>query len=127
MNSIRTLNLDILACDNGSSESIFIPLPALLDEYNAWGSVKKIISDTAAVNTGQKIVFLLESRDSSNNIIFFKGLDKPQFIGCQHYILSLVLWHLLDSLFPICSQSLNINYQFIKNVLAGYEDLDWTK
>jgi len=39
-NSARTLNLGLLACDSGSAENIFIPLQALLDEYNAWRSAK---------------------------------------------------------------------------------------
>src|SRR6218665_3817405 len=53
-NSTRTLNLGVLTCDSGSAENIFIPLQALLDEYNAWRSVKLIISDTTAVNTGHR-------------------------------------------------------------------------
>jgi hypothetical protein len=78
-----------------------------------------IISDTTAVNTGHQngVVARLQRQCRQ------KGLDEPQFIGCQHYILDLVLRHLLDSLFPTDSRSPNINYQFIEDVLAGYDDL----
>ena len=34
-NSARTLHLGVLACESGSAKDIFIPLQALLDEYNA--------------------------------------------------------------------------------------------
>ena len=51
------------------------------------------------------------------------GVVARQFIGCQHHILDLVLQHLLGYLFTIDSKTLNINYQFIKEVLAEYEDL----
>src|SRR6218665_69973 len=50
-NSARPLNLDVLACDSGSAENIFIPLQDLLDEYNAWRRVKMIVSDNTAENT----------------------------------------------------------------------------
>src|SRR6218665_3731622 len=94
-NSTRTLDLGVLACDSGSAETIFIPLQALLDEYNAWRSVKMIISDTAAVNKPTKWCCCRLQRQFRP-----KGLDEPQFIGCQHHPLDLVLRHLQDSLFP---------------------------
>lgn len=72
-NSERTLNLGILACSSGSAEDIFIPLKALLDEYNAWINIKMIISDTTAVNTGPKkgVVVRLQKQFRE------KGLAEP--------------------------------------------------
>ena len=55
-----------------------------------------IISDATAVNTGHRngVVARLQRQLQQ------KGQDEPQFIGCQHHTLDLVLWHLLD----FCSQ-----------------------
>ena len=112
-NSTRTLHLGVLACNSGSAEDIFIPLQALLEEFSARRSVKMIISDTTAVNTGHKngVVARLQKQFRK------KGLEKPQFIGCQHHILDQVLRH-LDSLFPTKPRSSNIDYQFIEDILA---------
>ena len=118
-NSARTLHLGILACESGSSEDIFIPIQALLDEYNAWRSIKMIISDTTVVNTGHQSGVVVRLQRQFRQ----KGLEEPQFIGCQHHILDLVLRHVMDSSFATKSRSPNINYNFIEDVLAGYEDL----
>src|SRR6218665_2857637 len=90
------VNLGILACDSGSAENIFIPLQALLDEYNARRSVKMIISDTTEMNTGHRngVVAKLQRQFRQ------KGLHEPQFIGCQHHILDLILRYILESFFP---------------------------
>lgn len=117
--SSRVVHLGILACKSGSAEDIFIPMQALLDEYNAWRNVKMIISDTTAVNTGRRSGVVVRLQRQFRQ----KGLEEPQFIGCQHHILDLVLRHLMDFLFPTKLQSPSINYQFIEDVIAGYEDL----
>ena len=75
--SARTLHLGVFACESGAAEDIFIPLQALLDEYNAWRSVKMIISDTTAVNTGHQNSVVRLQRQFRQ-----KGLEEPQFIGC---------------------------------------------
>ena len=76
-NSARTLHLGILACESGSSEDIFIPIQALLDEYNAWRSIKMIISDTTVVNTGHQSGVVVRLQRQFRQ----KGLEEPQFIG----------------------------------------------
>lgn len=104
-NSARTLNLGVLACDNRLAENIFIPLQALLHGWiQCMGYVKIIISDTIAVNvyTSHKNYVVARLQRQFRQ----KGLDELQFIGCQNYILDLVLRHLLESLFPTESRSL---------------------
>src|SRR6218665_346310 len=78
-----------------------------------------ITSDTTAVNTGHRngVVARLQ------RLFRQKGLDEPQCIGCRHHILDLILRHFLESFFPTESRSPNINYQFVEDVLAGYENL----
>lgn len=118
-NPTRTLHLGILACKSGSAEDIFVPLQALLDEYNAWNCVRMIVSDTTAVNTGRKSGIVIRLQREFRE----KGLEEPQFIGCQHHVLDLILRHVLDSFFPTKTQSPNINYKFIDEVLAEYDEL----
>ena len=98
---LQTYSISAFCCNSRSAESIFIPLQAQLDEYNTWRSVKRIISNDIAVNTGHKKGFVTRLQRQFRQ----KGLDEPQFIDCQQHIFDLVLWHLLDSLFPINSQS----------------------
>lgn len=118
-NDRRTLQLGILACDSGSSSDIYKPLKDLLDEYNAWNSIKMVICDTTSVNTGKKNGVVARLQRTFRD----KGFDEPQYIGCQHHILDLVLRHVLDFLFPIQSRSPNINYKFIDDILEQYDDL----
>lgn len=118
-NDKRTLQLGILVCDSGSSADIYEPLQDLLDEYNAWGSIQMIICDTTAVNTGRKNGIVAKLKNTFRH----KGFDEPQYIGCQHHILDLVLRHVLDFFFPTQSQSPNINYKFIDEILTNYDDL----
>jgi len=118
-NSARSLNLGVLACSSGSAEDIFTPMKALLDEYDAWRSVKMIISDTTAVNTGHQSGVIIRLQRQFKQL----GLEEPQYIGCQHHILDLILRHVLDYFFPAKSRSPNINYDFIEDILTNYDDL----
>ena len=118
-NPTRTLHLGILACKSGSAEDIFVQLQALLDEYNAWNSITMIVSDTTAVNTGRKSGIVVRLQRQFRE----KGLEEPQFIGCQHHVLDLILRHVLDFFFPTKTQTPNINYKFIDKILAGYDKL----
>lgn len=118
-NSKRTLNLGVLSCKSGSAEDIFSPMKALLNEYDAWKSVKMIISDTTAVNTGHHSGVIVRLQRQFKEM----GLKEPQYIGCQHHILDLILRHVLDYFFPGKSRSPNINYNFIEDNLKDYDDL----
>ena len=50
----RNLNLGILVCKSSNAKDIFTELQKLLDESEAWKSIKMIVCDTTAVNTGHK-------------------------------------------------------------------------
>ena len=52
-----------------------------------------------------------------------KKLEKPQFIGCQHPILDLVLRLSMDIEFSGKSTSPNIEYSFIQVLLSDYKKL----
>ena len=53
-NENRIINLGILTCKNSSSRVIFEEIKSLMGKYDAWKSIKMIICDTTAVNTGKE-------------------------------------------------------------------------
>ena len=55
-----------------------------------------------------------------------KGIDEPQYVGCQHHVLDLILRHLLDFVFPTVSVGPNINYKFVNQITENYESLQNT-
>ena len=101
----RTLLLGILPCASGSAKDIFEPLEELLNDYDAWNSIRMIITDTTKVNTGR----LGGVVEKLNNKFVSKSLIVPQYIGCQHHILDRVLRHVLNSFSPGQSKSPNIH------------------
>jgi hypothetical protein len=78
-----------------------------------------IVCDTTSVNTGRKggVVVRLQ------NEFLKKSLPKPQFIGCQHHILDLILRHLLDFCTPTPSQKPEINYPYVNLLVSQYDHL----
>ena len=51
------------------------------------------------------------------------GLVPPQYIGCQHHILDLVLRHIMDECLEGKPSSPNICYDFVHELINNYEDL----
>ena len=78
-----------------------------------------IFSDTTPVNTGQKNKVVVQLQRQFEQ----KRLEKPQFIGCQHHILDLILRNVMDQFFPTKSKSPNINHNFIEDLLKGCDEL----
>ena len=78
-----------------------------------------IICDTTAVNTGRLngIVVKLQRKMCE------MGLEKPQYIRCQHHILDRMVKHVLD--FYVCSGSTkpSLSYEFVDEIIQKYEDL----
>lgn len=73
----------------------------MLDEYNAWNSVRMIVSDMTTVNTGRKSGVVIRRQTISKN-----GLEEPQFIICLHDVLDLILCHVLDFFFRMKTQAI---------------------
>jgi hypothetical protein len=118
-NEERQINLGILKCQSGKAEDIYRELKSLIDEFDAWRHITMIICDTTAVNTGHRngIVKKLKSE------VVQKGYPEPQYIGCQHHILDLILKHVLDFFFETPSTKPSVNYPFIDTLLKDYEEL----
>ena len=77
-----------------------------------------IISDTTSVNTGRRggVVALFQQQFKK------KQLKIPQFVGCQHHILDLVLKHVMNECLGQIS-SPNISYSLTDQVISDYESL----
>jgi len=118
-NEHREVRLAVLELINGKGETIFTGIKAILDEYELWNSIKLIITDTTAANTGQSRGAVTRLQNHFADI----GLPKPLFIGCQHHILDTILKHALNDFFGESSTSPNISYSFVSKINQEYEIL----
>ena len=50
----RNMKLAAVSCESGKANDIFHSIQEVLNHYDAWSSIKIIITDTIAVNTGQQ-------------------------------------------------------------------------
>jgi len=115
----RCIKLGILKCESGSSMHVFEAIEDLLDQYEAWGSIKMIICDTTAVNTGRLNGVVVRLQRKITNL----GFVEPQYIGCQHHILDLILRHTLNFFVPTITQKPNLNYKFVDEISENYNIL----
>ncbi|XP_073414115.1 N-terminal Xaa-Pro-Lys N-methyltransferase 2 isoform X1 [Dendrobates tinctorius] len=117
-NTTTEIKLGILKCENGSATAIHKELQ-LIDEYDAWENIRMIICDMAAVNTGRLngIVTLIQDD------VLRKGFQKPQYIGCQHHVLDLLLKHVMNFLVPESKKKPELNYFFIDKLTENYASL----
>ena len=111
--------MGILTCKNGSSRAIFEEIKTLMDKYDAWKSIKMIICDTTAVNTGKENGVVVKFQKAMSE----KGYEKPQFIACQHHILDLVLRHIMDFQLGSSTRSPQLPYDFINEISNNYKVL----
>ena len=52
-----------------------------------------------------------------------KGYEKPQFVACQHYVLDLVLRHIMDFQLGGSTRSPQLPYDFINEIINNYKVL----
>lgn len=115
----RDIRLGVARCKSGSSQDIYDALEKVIDEYDAWSSIKMIICDTTAVNTGRSNGVVARIQRAMNG----KGLDMPQYIGCQHHILDRILRHVLDFYISETTTKPSLNYKFVNELLENYDHL----
>ena len=120
-NPSNEIKLGILRCETGSSKHIYEELRQLINDYNAWKNICMIICDTTAVNTGrlQGVVKLIQDDFMKN------GFMKPQYIGCQHHILDLLVKHVMNFLIPEATTKPDLNYSFIDKIVESYIPLQY--
>lgn len=118
-NPNREIKLAVLVLDNGRASTIYEGIKKQLDKFDLWKSIKMIVSDTTNVNTGKKngVVTLLQQH---YRVV---GLPEPQYVGCQHHILDLILRYVMDELLGGKTSSPNIAYTFVTELLNEYENL----
>lgn len=78
-----------------------------------------IITDTTNVNTGEKNGVITQIQN------YFKTIElpPPQYIGCQHHVLDLVLRHVMDEVLDGKTSSPNISYNFVDELISDYDYL----
>lgn len=118
-NEYTEIKLAVLVLENGKALTIFNGIKKTLHKFDLWQSIKMVISDTTSVNTGHKngVVKLLKD--------YYKSIDlpPPQYVGCQHHILDLILRHVMDELLDGKTSSPNISYNFVPELINNYVDL----
>jgi hypothetical protein len=91
-NERTEVKLAALPLTDGKAETIAEGITQVLDEYNLWKSIKMIVTDATAVNTGRKNGVVVKLQDKFAK----KGISQPQFIACQHHILDRILRLVMD-------------------------------
>lgn len=118
-NETEEIKLDILCLEDGKSQIIFDALHEVIKEFDLFKSIKMIVTDVTNTNAGKNngVVVRLQRLFAS------KGLQEPQFIGCQHHILDRILRVVMDSEFEGRTSSPNIAYNFVTELIEKYEEL----
>lgn len=118
-NSTTEIKLGLLKCESGSAKAIHKELHQLINEYNAWKNIRMIICDTTAVNTGRLHGIVKMIQDD----VMSKGFQKPQYIGCQHHVLDLLLKHVMNFVIRESTTKPELNYPFIDTISNNYATL----
>ena len=118
-NERREIKLDVLGLVDGRALTIAQGISKVLDEFHLWNSIQMIVADTTSVNTGKKngVVVILQRMFTE------KRINKPQFISCQHHVLDRILRLVMDEELGSKTQSPNIEYPFVSQLLKEYEQL----
>lgn len=118
-NAENEIKLAVLALSDAKSATIADAIINTLDKFHLWNSIKMIVCDTTAVNTGRHngVIVRLQRKFEDHNY------NKPVYIGCQHHILDRVLKHVFGQLFGESSVSPDITYPFVYNVINNYVNL----
>lgn len=112
----RQIKLGIRKCDSGSAQDIYNEIENVLEEFDAWSSIKMIICDTTAVNTGHINGVVVKIQQKMRE----KGFEQPQYIGCQHHILDRILKHVLDYFVGKHTTKPSLNYDYIERIVEEY-------
>lgn len=121
-NECREIYLAALVLDDGKAVTIYNAIKETLNKFDLWESIKMIISDTTAVNTGNHNGVVTQLQN------YFKliNLPAPQYIGCQHHILDLILRNVMDEILEGKTTSPDISYNFVAELINNYNHLRQT-
>ena len=90
-----------------------------LSEYDLWSSRKTINCETTSVNTGRANGVIVRLQ----RLFEGRGLEKPQFIGCQQHILDRILCLVMNVEVGEMTTSPNISYEFVPELIRNYNQL----
>ncbi|XP_017470992.1 PREDICTED: uncharacterized protein LOC108362494 isoform X2 [Rhagoletis zephyria] len=118
-NETKEVRVAVIVLENGKSVTIFEGIKEILDRFYLWNSIKMIVCDTTNVNTGKKngIVHYLQSCFEE------KCLTPPQYVGCQHHVLDLILKHVMNELLVAKAISPHIPYEIFSDLITDFQNL----
>ena len=105
--STKEIRISVFILEDGKASTIYEKMTEAIDKFDLWKSIKMIVLDTTSVNTGKKNGVITQLQNHFTSL----GLPQPQFIGCQHHILDLLLRHVMDELLGGKCTSPNIYHQ----------------
>lgn len=118
-NESKEIKLAVLVLENGKANTIFNGIKETLSKFDLWKCIKMIICDTTSVNTGSKNGVVTQLK----NYYYSIHLPPPQYVGCQHHILDLLLRHVMDELLDGKTSSPEISYNFVEELIKNYKEL----
>ena len=121
-NESKEIKLTALKLKDGKAQTIAEGLQDVLEEFNLWGSVVMIVTDTTNVNTGKKTEVVVQLQQMFEE----KGHPKLKFISCQHHVLDRVLRVVMDDELHGSTKSPNIEYFFVQDLMSNYDKLKAT-
>ena len=118
-NKAKKIKLTVLQLKDGTAATIAKGIQGVLDDFNLWGSVLMLITDTSSVNTGKKIgvVNRLQQMFEKN------GSPGPKFISCQHHVLDRILRLVMDDELHGSTKSPDIDNFFVNDLTSKYDHL----
>ena len=103
-NERTVVKLGALCLKDGTAKTIAVGIAKVHDEYNLWNSIKMINADTTSVKTEKKKGVVLQL----HRMFSEKGINKLQFISCQHNVLDKILCVMMDEELAGSTKLLNI-------------------
>ena len=118
-NKQKEVRLAALVLPDGKGKTISDAIAEIIEEYRAWPYIKMLISDSTNANTGRKkgVITLLQT------MFFEKGFPRPQFIGCQHHALDLILKHVMNESLVLATSSPEISYTVFQPLFEKFDEL----
>ena len=87
-NNHQEIKLAALFLKDGKAKTIVSALINLLNEFDIWEVIKVIICGATNTITGAKVGVVYLKKE-----FITRRLEVPQYIGCQHHVLDLLLKH----------------------------------
>ena len=118
-NNSLEYRLAVLVLQSGRAGDIFKGIESVITDFNLWSNIKIIICDTTSTNTGHKNGVVVRLQRAFKE----RGFDEPQYIGCQHHVLDLLLKHVTNDILEENKSSPIISYDELDELIENYDEL----